>query len=202
MIKNIVFDIGNVLFKFELSSEIEKINTNEKRIEYINKIITHEQIWDDYIIGIVELNEVEKYFKSKYADYSLEIDILLQKKYQKYIIKQIDENVRILKRLSECFDIYIFSNISKETYEYMNENYDVFNYIKGGVYSYKEKIGKPEKKIFLKLIQKYGISPLESIYIDDKYYNIDIATELGFIGLKCGLDDKLKELLDKEGVLN
>ena len=47
MVKNIVFDIGNVLFGFEPSKEIEKVGISLTKINYINNIIVHDDLWND-----------------------------------------------------------------------------------------------------------------------------------------------------------
>ena len=50
------------------------------------------------------------------------------------------------------------------------------------------------------MIKKYNLRQRESIYIDDKVRNIKVANDLGFIGVKCGLEDDLEKLLNEEGV--
>ncbi len=200
MVKNIVFDIGNVLFGFEPSKEIEKAGISLTKINYINNIIVHDDLWNDYLNGLVTLNNLENHFKESYREYSAEIDILLQKENQKYIIVELKRNTSILKVLIKKYNIYLLSNIAKETYEYLKETYELISDVRGGIFSYQEHISKPKKEIFLKLIKKYNLRQRESIYIDDKVRNIKVANDLGFIGIKCGLEDDLEKLLNEEGV--
>ena len=39
---------------------------------------------------------------------------------------------------------------------------------------------KPEAEIYQKLLKKYGLDPVESVFIDDIQANLDTAAELGF----------------------
>ena len=39
---------------------------------------------------------------------------------------------------------------------------------------------KPEAEIYQKLLKKYNLNPVESVFIDDIQANLDTAAELGF----------------------
>ena len=80
------------------------------------------------------------------------------------------------------------------------EKFEFRNKIQGGIYSFKEHISKPDKRIFESLINAYSINPEETVYIDDKEKNIATANELGFRGIQCKLEDNLEELLKKEEI--
>ena len=200
MIKNIVFDIGNVLAGYSPKMEIEKLGTNIERVEYVNTLIIKEKNWTKYLNGLISLDELLTYYNKLNKEYKLEIEMLLKKENQKYIIYEIEKNTKLLKKLSKKCNIYILSNITKETYEYIMDKFSFKENIKGGVYSFEEHILKPDKKIFEILINKYNINPNESIYIDDKEKNIDTANKLGFTGIQCKLNDNLEDLLNEEGI--
>ena len=200
MIKNIVFDIGNVLAGYSPKKEVEEFGTSIERIEYINSIIIKEKNWTKYLNGLISLDDLLNYCNKLNKEYKLEIEILLKKENQKYIIYEIEKNTKLLKKLSKKFNTYLLSNITKETYEYIMDDFSFKENVKGGIYSFKEHILKPDKKIFESLINTYKIDPKETIYIDDKEKNIITAKELGFTGIQCRLSDNLENLLNKEGI--
>ena len=200
MFKNIVFDIGNVLFEYLPNKDINKFGTNIDKLESVNKLIVKDRNWKKYLNGEIKLKELLKYYNHNYVGYNIEFSILLEKKFQKYIIYEISKNTKILKSLTKRYKIYLLSNITKETHEYMKENYEFMRNVQGGVYSYIEHISKPEIKIYEILLKKYNLIPTETIYIDDKMKNIEIANKLKFNSIKCILDDNLEELLRKEGI--
>lgn len=200
MVKNIVFDIGNVLFGYLPSKEINKFGTNMNKLENANKLILKDSNWKKYLNGEIELKKLLKYYNHTYIGYDIEFSILLEKNFQKYIIYEIHKNTKILKTLTKKYNVYLLSNITKETHEYMKENYEFMKKVQGGVYSYIEHINKPERKIYEILLRRYNLIPTETIYIDDKIKNIEVASKLGFNSVKCDLDDNLEELLRKEGI--
>ena len=200
MIKNIVFDIGDVLVGYSPKKEVESLGTNLKRIEEANRLIREDKIWREYINGLTTIEEVLPYYTNLYKEYKLEFEIIFKKENQKYIVYEIKNNTKILEALSKRYNIYILSNINKDICEYIMENFEFRNKIQGGIYSFKEHISKPDKRIFESLINAYSINPEETVYIDDKEKNIATANELGFRGIQCKLEDNLEELLKKEEI--
>ena len=200
MIKNIVFDIGDVLVGYSPKKEVENLGTNLKRIEEANRRIREDKIWREYINGLTTIEEVLPYYTNLYKEYKLESEIIFKKENQKYIVYEIKNNTKILEALSKRYNIYILSNINKDICEYIMENFEFRNKIQGGIYSFKKHISKPDKRIFESLINAYSINPEETVYIDDKEKNIATANELGFRGIQCKLEDNLEELLKKEEI--
>ena len=143
MIKNIVFDIGNVLAGYSPKKEVEEFGTRIERIEYINSIIIKEKNWTKYLNGLISLDDLLNYCNKLNKEYKLEIEILLKKENQKYIIYEIEKNTKLLKELSKKFNTYLLSNITKETYEYIMDDFSFKENVKGGIYSFKEHILKP-----------------------------------------------------------
>ena len=125
----------------------------------------------------------------------------LKENLKNYIVYEIKDNTKVLNILSKKYNIYILSNINKEIFEHIMENFNLKDKIQGGIYSFKEHILKPDKRIYEILINTYNINPEETIYIDDKEKNILVANKLGFTGIQCRLNDSLEELLKKEGII-
>ena len=200
MIKNIVFDIGNVLAKYFPSSEITKFNTSLEKIKSANEVIVKEKMWRMYLNGLVELNTLLEFLNRKNPEFNKEFNILLLPDNQKYIIKEIHENVKILESLSKKYDTYILSNITKETFEYMDSNYQFTKVAKGKILSYEEHLSKPDKRIYIRLLEKFNLNPVETIFIDDKIKNIEEAEKQGIRGLLYDKNANLYNLLKKEGI--
>jgi HAD superfamily hydrolase (TIGR01509 family) len=86
-------------------------------------------------------------------------------------------------------------------YEDVTKRYDSFQYFDGGIISCKEKLMKPEKEIYDKLIEKYKINPKESIFIDDTKVNVESAKKLGFEAILFTNSKDLKIELDHYNML-
>ncbi len=66
-----------------------------------------------------------------------------------------------------------------DTY-FKQEGYDVHTYFDDIFLSYEMKAIKPEAKIFAQIIEKAGIDPTETLFIDDSQENLDAAQPFGF----------------------
>lgn len=200
MIKNIVFDIGNVLVEYFPSKEIEKLKTNEDKIKEAKKLLSTEVNYRKYLNGLISLDELLDDCNSKYKGFNVEFDLLLSKDTQKYLMHEIEPNTKLLENINKKYVTYLLSNIAKEPFEYIYENFKFAKIVKGGVYSYVEHMSKPEPKIYERLIERYNLIPEETIFIDDKIKNVEEAEKLGIKGILYKKEDDLRKLLEKEGI--
>lgn len=56
----------------------------------------------------------------------------------------------------------------------------IYPLLSGYILSSEVGVVKPEVEIYHKLLKKYGLDPVESVFIDDIQANLDTAAELGF----------------------
>ncbi|MBV6477412.1 MAG: hypothetical protein HGGPFJEG_00151 [Ignavibacteria bacterium] len=78
------------------------------------------------------------------------------------------------------YNLYMLSNVDSSHINFIDHNFPYVKLIKKRILSYKVKSVKPGAKIFKHLIDKYKISPKESIYIDDLKANIIAGRKLNF----------------------
>ena len=57
------------------------------------------------------------------------------------------------------------------------------------------KLLKPEKEIYVALIEKYSLNPEECIFIDDTHANIIASEKLGIKGIHYTGQEELREML-------
>lgn len=176
MIKNIVFDLGGVVvarnplrfpkhldefFSFVFKSHMQGIP----------------QFWTDYDLGILEEEKVAEAL----AEYR-GCDLATAKGNMKLAIEyqeQIEPTAQLIKELKERgYNLYVLSNMSKEYIEFLRE-LPVFEYFDEQVVSCEIGLGKPDRRIYEYLLEKYGLDPTETIFIDDRKDNVDAAEELG-----------------------
>lgn len=184
MVKNVIFDLGNVLLDFDPLSYLENLGFDDILKNKLNKIIFKSNDWIEYDRGIYLHNvDIIKKIAEEYPEYKNEVNLVLQDDWVKiHTIKE--ETATFLKELkAKGMKIYILSNISKDTYEYIS-NFDFFNHVDGGVYSYEVNICKPDKMIYKILLEKYGLIPTETVFFDDRLDNVESAIKLGIHGIR------------------
>ncbi len=178
LIRNIIFDLGNVLLSFKPEDFLMQYTTDLNRIDGFLSKITRSQTWWQLDQGLITMKKAEAFFNQKYSE---ELDLLIPF-YANWMnmLKPIAKNVQFLNELKrKDYKLYVLSNFIKEAYEYVSKQYNFLKVFDGKILSWKEKVVKPDLKIYKKLIEKYQINPQESVFLDDIKGFLKPAESLG-----------------------
>ncbi len=183
MIKNIIFDLGNVIINYNQEQIISNFTDKEDEIKYIYDEIFHSPEWTLMDLGNITNDEtievINKRNEFKYA--KLTEDFL----HEWYKTQPINEDVvELAKKLKEQgYNLYVLSNMAPLTYAYFQNN-EFFKLCTGIVISSHEHIKKPDEKIYKLLLDRYNINAEETIFIDDddSGKNYESANRIGIKG--------------------
>lgn len=195
MIKNIVFDIGNVLLNFE-PKEYVRSKVIEEKVEEIYESIFKSEEWPMLDRGTI----TESAAKANIIKRKIENEEFINAVFQDWyaILSPIESSVDILKKLKENgYKLFYLSNFHLAAFEYVNKNHDFFELFDGGIVSYKEKLLKPEKEIYDKILDTYKLEPSETIFIDDTEENVIAARKHSIHGIVLKDPKDLKALLNE-----
>jgi epoxide hydrolase-like predicted phosphatase len=199
MIKNIVFDLGNVLISFRPSEYFDKKGYPENIKSKILTDIFASKEWRMLDSGEINTRE---------AIESIALNSSLKKEEIAHIfnlrtdlIYPIDQNVLLLPELKkQGFRLYFLSNFPIDIFEEVKTDYYFFRYFDGGLISAEAKSSKPDRRIYEILLERYKIIPEETLYIDDIEMNVKTAESLGMKGLvtfgAIGISREVKEALN------
>ena len=81
--------------------------------------------------------------------------------------------------------------------KYISETFEFIKDVDGGVYSAEIHYAKPEKECYEVLFKKYNIKENESVFIDDRQDNIDMANSLGINGILFDNFENVKNRVEK-----
>jgi len=181
MIKNIVFDIGRVLLKYEPKEYLEeKINKN-KVDEIYNQVFRSEE-WVMIDRGVITQDDAVDIISKRYPENKEIIELAFKNWYE--MMSPIEGTVQILYKLKKAgFKVYYLSNFQLLAFENIRNKYEFFKAFHGGIFSYKEKILKPEIEIYKCLIERYKLIPSETIFTDDMEVNIQGCKKIGIEGI-------------------
>lgn len=200
MIKNIIFDLGNVLLNFKPLEYLNSKLSNEKKIQEVYKEIFLSEEWLMLDRGIITEEEAIDRIYKRSSDNGELIKMCMDNWYE--LLMPIEETVDILKEIKEKgYRTFVLSNFHLLAYENVTKRYEFFKYFEGGVISYKENLIKPESEIYKKLIDRYSIIPEESIFIDDSKANVEGAMKLGIEGIVFDNTENLRRKLIEYKVL-
>lgn len=174
MIKNTIIDVGGILFDDSKENLVKLLNKN---CDLLYKE-TYGKGFKECLLGNQTIKEYLNTLKDK--DNYQEIEYVLNKQnlYRTYPI--MSDNFNYIKKLRQKgYKIYLLTNITKDSYYYINDTINIDSSFDGGVYSYQEHLIKPDVKIYTLLLEKYNLSKEETIFFDDKGKNIIAAQALG-----------------------
>ena len=174
-IKNIILDIGGVIFD-DSKKNIEKLLG--KNCDVIYKL-AYGKSFKECLLGNKKVNEhIESL--SNYKEFE-DLKYILSKKNLSKSYPLITTNFEYIKTLKkQGYKLYLLTNITEDSYNYINDLININSIFDGGIYSYQEHIIKPDKRIYNLLIDKYNLKKSETIFFDDKEKNIISAINQGF----------------------
>lgn len=196
MIKNIIFDVGNVLISYDPSIFISKYIKSENGKKFF-EIIFKSSEWEDLDRGTLEYSEAIKIFSKKLPEEKKAIEKLFNEGAQG-VLFPIKENLDLLSKLKkEGYKLFILSNFHKDAFLKMSNICKFSDYFDGKIISYEVHLLKPEKEIYLELLNRYGLKAEESLFIDDTLKNIEACEKLGIKGIHLKNKEDLKKELER-----
>jgi putative hydrolase of the HAD superfamily len=197
MIKNIIFDLGNVLISFVPSEYLKKKNYPQNIRNTILNDIFHGKEWKMLDNGDITVAEAIERISSRSSLKREEIALVFT--FRADIMFPLDDNVRLLHALKKHgFSLYYLSNFPLDVFEVIKNDYFFFRYFDGGIISSEVKLSKPDVRIFEFILDKYSIQAQESLYIDDIEENIRSAEQTGMIGLLTSGSPKIQDELEEK----
>lgn len=199
MVQNIIFDMGNVLRRFDPYECIRPYVTNKKSIDLIYHALFHEA-WADLDRGVTTYEQVLEACKEKLPAHLHEPTALILDNWHHYMPIDPDMLCLVKQLKSQGYKLYLLSNASMRFYAYQKEE-EIFDYFDGFVVSGFLQTVKPEEKIYIILLDTYHLVPSQCFFIDDMPHNIATGALLGMkTHLYDGDKPKLMQALAQEGI--
>jgi epoxide hydrolase-like predicted phosphatase len=182
MVKNIIFDLGNVLLSFRPSEYFTKNNYPEAIKAVILSDIFGSEEWLMIDNGEISTEDAIDAIAKKSSLNKEEIDHIFNLRTD--LMFPLDQNVRLLPALKKRgFRLYYLSNFPLDIFDEVKNGYYFFRHFEGGLISAEAGCSKPENRIYEILLEKYSLVPEECLFIDDTEKNIRAAEALGLKGL-------------------
>lgn len=179
MIRNVIFDLGNVLVNVEYERFINKLKShgvsdevymdffkggNYRLLGYESGDISTDEFITKCLAGLdlkMERNEYADAFNDMFSE-----------------IKPMSSLVRKLKDEGN-YRLYLLSNTSPLHFEFIKKQYDYVNLLEKFALSYELNSLKPDDIIYTKTIDHLGVIAGESLFIDDLPENCEAAQRHG-----------------------
>ena len=199
-IDTIIFDIGNVLVKWDPANLYRKIfPADEERAHFLNTICTME--WHTLQDAGRSPREGTTELLERYQEHK-EAILAFYDRWEEMFAGAIEGTVEILKEVKEKgYRVYALSNYNAELYQRTVHDFPFLDWFDGKIISSKEKMKKPDENIYHRLFERFSIRPETAVFIDDNAANIATAERLGLSAILFTTPEDLRQQLVTRKIL-
>lgn len=200
MIKNIIFDMGNVLIKFDKKCFLEAVNVSPEDNALLEREVYVSVEWAMMDRGTLTEKEAAERMCARLPER------LHEKVHQ--LVDEWDRPILPMSGMAELagelkakgYRLFLLSNASYRQHEYWPE-IPGSEYFEDTLISADVKLVKPQPEIYLMALHKFNAKPEESVFIDDATNNVEGAVYCGMEGIVFhGDTEELRRKLNAIGV--
>ena len=196
----VVFDLGGVLIDWNPRHLYRKLFEEEAEMEHFLTEICS-PVWNvsldagkPFDVGIAELSR-------RYPEQA-HLIAAWKSRWEEMLGGAIDGTVAILEELhARGVALHALTNWSAETFPIGRSHYPFLARFRTILVSGQEKLVKPDPRIFHLLVQRTGVAPERTIFIDDSEKNANAAAGLGFHAIRFTDPEALRARLTDFGLL-
>jgi glucose-1-phosphatase len=203
-IKDLLFDLGNVLVRFDWDIALSRLApslsgdtaTLLKRDKQAFRGLFHEP-GAALESGKIDFNEFHQIMSDRLATNIEKADF-----YRIWCdIFELDEDMASLgEELSKCYGTWLVSNTSEAHYQWIVNKFPRVLFYRDAALSFELRVMKPSEKFYSRLIEKFGIDPARTVFIDDIQENVEAAIRAGMTGIVFRGQEQLVSELGNIGV--
>jgi 2-haloacid dehalogenase len=190
-VKAAVFDLGGVLIDWDPRYLYRKLLGEEAAVEeFLATVCTPE--WNaeqdrgrPFAEGVAELVERHPAQAAAIAAY--------HQRWSEMLGGEIPGSVEVLAELRAAgMPLYALTNWSAETFVVARERFQLLDWFDGVLVSGEERMIKPDPRFFRLLVERFGLTPEATFYVDDSEANVEAARRLGFDAVRFTDPERLR----------
>lgn len=195
----VVFDLGGVLVDWNPRHLYRRLIADEaERERFLTEICTTE--WHrrhdagrPFAEGVAELVAAHPEHR--------ELIEAWHHRFHEMVPGPIDDTVEVLADVVATGEpVYALTNWSAEAWPMARERFEFIDWFDGVVVSGHEGVLKPDRAIYDRLVERYGLDRSHTVFIDDWDVNVDGARTAGLQALQFTTADALRHDLRALGV--
>ena len=177
-LRNVVFDVGNVLVRWSPAEIINLTFANPSQTDvWIQNIFKHET-WQGLNLGLMTEAEAQTRYQSLYDLTPSQTARLFY--YIKATQIPIYQSQDLLEHAQQAgLRVFGLTDNIKEIVAHLRQQYDFWQWFEAVVVSAEVGMMKPHPEIFQYLLQHHQLHADETVFIDDHLPNIEAASALG-----------------------
>jgi 2-haloacid dehalogenase len=196
----VVFDLGGVLLDWNPRHLYHALFDDEAEMErFLSEVCTME--WHHaHDLGVPPEETIPPLVEA-HPEYA-EMIRAWPERSEEMLAGPIDASVDILRELKEAgVPVYALTNMETWTYPGRRDRYPFLRWFDGTVVSGFEGVAKPDRKVFELLLDRFGLTPGTTIFIDDSPKNVAAARAAGIQAIEFESPAQLRQSLEQAGLL-
>lgn len=184
MIKNVVFDIGNVLVSYRWRALMDDLGFSKDLQEVFAEKVFGNPFWIELDRGVLDEKNVIAKIREENSQYGDEYDKIWEHIDQ--LVEPYDYAVNMIDTLKvRGFRVYLLSNYPVSMFELHTRcgRFPFLDKVDGKVVSAYVKLVKPDREIYEYLLKKYDLKAEECVFLDDRPENVEGAFKVGMEGI-------------------
>ncbi len=196
----VVFDIGNVLVRWNPRNLFRKTFKDEARMErFLGAALSMDFVALTDIVADFSKTVAER--ARAFPEFAHELH-LFDERWVETIGGPIEQNVALLKRLKAAGrPVYGLSNFASVKFALARQMFDFLNEFDLCVISGQVGVVKPDPRIYEILFERVGRDPSELLFVDDSLANVRAAEEAGMAAIHYAPGVDLERELRARGAL-
>lgn len=198
MIKNVIFDIGNVLVDFRWRALMEDLKLPKETQAVFQKTVFGSRWWAELDHGIYEEAKILEKFREDNREHLEEFNLVWDNRDK--LVEPYAYSAEWIAKLKSCgLNVYLLSNYPRDVFTLHAECgcFPFLDKVDGKVVSGFVRMVKPNADIYEYLLKEYKLKESECVFIDDREENVDAAEDLGIKGIVFQNYDQACAELDK-----
>lgn len=175
----IVFDVGNVLLTFEPDKVMELIPA-QYRDAIGQAMFGPDWRWGAFDLGAETNKDIAQSIAEKAGVAGGEKMVLHALYHFPETMRPLPLYCLIPELKAMGKKVCGLTNYCEPSFTYTMERFENLKLLDGVVVSHREKVTKPDPKIFALLIERFGVNPENALFIDDSLANVQAAKTIGF----------------------
>jgi 2-haloacid dehalogenase len=199
-LRTVVFDVGGVLIDADYRLLCRKLFDDDAEMEFFLAEVLGSEFHHERDRGVA-MAESAAEWSLRHPDYESVIYEFCDRFPEQWrgVVSGAPEVLAELK--SARVAVYGLTNWGRETWPLARERFPFLDSLDGVLVSSEVGLTKPDPAIFQMLCTRFGVTPEESVFIDDVTQNVTVARSLGFHGIIFTDAPELRNELVRRGVL-
>lgn len=193
MIKNIIFDFGNVLVQWHPEQVYGEYFGDEAKAWWFLRHVV-DMDWRQRIDAGESQDACIRELQERQPEYREAIE-LYRSKWREMLTGEVPGMRQLLSEVQQKYEVYGLTNWSMETFPEARNHFSILQMIDRYVVSGAEHLVKPDPRLFQVLLDRYSLRAEDCTFVDDNPVNVDAARSIGMRGIVfAGSDNLRKEL--------